>query len=225
MYFVTHLIVFLYLFPIGTIRILFNPAYAPRLRKQITGLLFTIIGQRLQVIGLNNIDKDKRYVIVSNYPGSYAGLALMNLFPDASILVHSFLYRVPLVGFFLKSTGAVFVQQKKFGKTKRMIDQGLDQIKDRSIIILPEGGRSPDGSIRKFKHGFVYVLRNSEMELLRVTLSGFHTLKPLKRPYLDPDSKLQVLIHKPIDRSMIDNLNNEILRILTTEIIGKAYEP
>ena len=88
MYFVTHLIVFFYLFAIGTIRILIDPDYAPRLRKQITGLLFAIIGRRLKVIGLDNLEKDKSYVIVSNYPGSYTGFALMNLFPDALILVH-----------------------------------------------------------------------------------------------------------------------------------------
>ena len=225
MYLVTHLIVFFYLFPIGTIRILIDPKCAPRLRKQITGLLFAIIGQRLKVIGLDNFEKDKSYVIVSNYPGSYTGFALMNLFPDASILVHSFLLRVPMVGFLLKSIGAIFVQQKKSGKTKRMIDQALEQIQDRSIIILPEGGRSPDGSIRKFRHGFIYFLRNSEMELLPVTLRGFYSLKPLKRPYLDPDSELEVVIHKPIDRSMIDGLSNEGLLTITTETIEKAYRP
>jgi 1-acyl-sn-glycerol-3-phosphate acyltransferase len=217
--------VFFYLFPIGTVRILFDPKCAPRLRKQNIGLLFTIIGQRLKVIGLDNFDEDKQYVIVSNYPGSYSGFALMNLFPDTSVLVHSFFSRVPIVGFLLKSIGAIFVQQKKFGKTKRLIDQALDQIKDRSIIILPEGGRSPDGSIRKFRHGFIYVLRNSEMELLPVTLNGFYTLKPLKRPYLDPDSLLEVMIHKPIDRFTIDSLENKELLKLTTETIQKDYMP
>ena len=225
MYFITHLIVFFYLFPIGTIRILFDPECAPRLRKQITGLLFAIIGQRLKVIGLDNFEKDKSYVIVSNYPGSYTGFALVNLFPDASILVHSFLLRVPMVGFLLKSIGAIFVQQKKSGKTKRMIDQALEQIKDRSIIILPEGGRSPDGSIRTFKRGFIYILRNSSMDLLPVTLRGFYSLKPLKRPYLDPDSDLEIVIHKPINHSIIEGLDNERLLKLTVETIEKAYRP
>ena len=225
MFLVTHLIVFFYLFPIGTIRILVDPECAPKLRKQITDLLFAIIGQRLRVIGLENIEKDKSYVIVSNYPGSYTGFALMNLFPDASILVHSFLSRVPMVGFLLKSIGAIFVQQKEFGKTKHLIDRALENIRDRSIIILPEGGRSPDGSIRKFRHGFIYILRNSSMDLLPVTLRGFYSLKPLKRPYLDPDSELEIVIHKPIDRSMIDSLSNKGMLKTTTETIEKAYRP
>jgi len=225
MYLVTHLIVFFYLFPIGTFRIIIEPKNSYHIKKSITGLLFTIIGKRLKVLGLGNIEPGKNYLIVSNYPGSYAGFALMNLFPDTSILVHSFLSRVPVVGFLLKSTGAIFVQQKRFGRTKQSIDERLKQGKNKSIIILPEGGRSQDGSIRTFRRGFIYILRQSSMDLLPVTLRGFYSLKPLKRPYLDPDSDLEIVIHKTINRSIIENLDNERLLKLTVETIKEAYKP
>ena len=179
MYLVTHLIVFFYLFPVGTARIIINRNNGYPIKKRVTGLLFTIIGQRLKVLGLENLEPGKNYVIVSNYPGSYAGFALMNVFPEASMLVHSFLSKVLIVGFLLKSTGATFVQQRRFGRTKRAIDETLKHIEKKSIIILPEGGRSPDGLIRMFKRGFIYILRHSSMDLLPVTLSGFYGLKPM----------------------------------------------
>jgi 1-acyl-sn-glycerol-3-phosphate acyltransferase len=225
MFLVTHIIVFFYLFPIGTIRILLNPKNGRVIKKEITTVLFTIIGQHPKLTGLDNINPEKNYLIVSNYPGSYAGFILMNIFPDAIMLVHSFLARAPVVGFLLKSTGAVFVQQKRYGATKRTIDETLEQVRNRSIIILPEGGRTPDGAIREFRRGFIYILRHSATDLLPVTLKGFYSLKPLKRPYLDPDADLEVVIHKPIDRSMIDNLNSEELRRLTVETIKTAYRP
>jgi len=142
-----------------------------------------------------------------------------------SILVHSFLSRVPIVGFLLKVAGAIFVQQKRFGKTKSAIDETLKQIGNRSIIILPEGGRSPNGSIRTFKRGFIYILRHSSMDLLPVTLRGFHKLKPLKRPYLDPDAELEVVVYKPLSHSTIEHLNNEGLLRKTIETIREAYRP
>ncbi len=225
MYMVTHLIVLFYLFPVGTVRIIINPENGYHIKKSITELLFTIIGKRLKVLGLENIDPGKNYLIVANYPGSYAGFALMNVFPEASILVHSFLLRVPVVGFLLKSTGATFVQQKRFGRTKRAIDETLKQMENKSVIILPEGGRSPDGSIRTFRRGFIYILRHSSMALLPVTLRGFYSLKPMKRPYLDPDSDLEVVVHKPVSRSVIDSLNNEVLLQLTKDTIEEAYKP
>ena len=225
MYLVTHLIVFFYLFPIGTFRIINNPKNATNIKKRITGLLFTVISKHLKVVGLENIELDKNYLIVSNYPGSYAGFALMHLFPDASILVHSFLSRVPVIGYLLKSTGATFVQQKRFGKTRLTLDESLKRIGKRSIIILPEGGRSADGSIRKFKRGFIYILRHSSLDLLPVTLRGFYRLKPLKRPYLDPDSELEIVIHKPINHFLIEDLSDEILMKQTVDTIKEAYRP
>ncbi len=225
MYLVTHLIVFFYLFPVGTIRILVNPLNAHRVKKQITRLLFAIIGQQPKVLGLENIIPGKNYLIVSNYPGSYAGFALMNTFPGALIAVHSFFLRVPLVGFLLKSSGAIFIGQKQFGATKQAIDEKLKQTDNRSVIILPEGGRSPDGLIHEFRRGFIYILRHSSLDLLPVTLKGFYRLKPLKRPYLDPDVKLEVVIHEPIRHSTVASLNNEELLKLTVETIKEAYTP
>lgn len=225
MYLVTHLIVFFYLFPVGIPIIMLDSRNRYRIKRSVTGLLFRIIGQRLKVLGLENIEPGKNYLIVSNYPGSYAGFALMNVFPKAKMVVHSFLSRVPIVGFLLKSTGATFVQRKRFGRTKRAIDETLKHVKNKSIIILPEGGRSPDGRIHKFKRGFIYILRHSSMDLLPVTLRGFYSLKPLKRPYLDPDSDLEVVVHKPIGYSVIESLNNAKLYRLTVETIKEAYIP
>ncbi len=209
---------------VGTIRIIINPQKANHIKKSITGLLLKIIGKQLRVTGLGNIDPEINYLIVSNYPGSYAGFALMNIFPDTSILVHSFLSRVPIVGFLLKSTGAIFVKRKKFGRSIQTIDELLKQGKNRSIIILPEGRRSPDGSIHRFRRGFLYILRNNSMDLLPITLSGFYSLKPLKRLYLDPDSDLEVVLHKPISYSTIESRTNEQIVRLTLETISKSYK-
>jgi 1-acyl-sn-glycerol-3-phosphate acyltransferase len=225
MYFVTHLIVFFFLFPVGTPLIIFNSGNGYRIKKSVTGLLFTIIGKRLKVLGLENLEPGKNYLIVSNYPGSYAGFALMHVFPEASMLVHSFLSRVPIVGFLLKSTGATFVQQKRFGRTRQAIDETLKHIENKSIIILPEGGRSPDGKIHKFKRGFIYILRHSSMDLLPITLRGFYNLKPMKRVYLDPDSNLEVVIHKPVSNSDTKMLNDEVLLKLTVDTIERVYKP
>jgi 1-acyl-sn-glycerol-3-phosphate acyltransferase len=225
MYIVTHLIVFFYLFPVGSFRIIHNPGKGHIVKKYFIGILFAIIGKRLRVIGQDNLEPGKQYLIVSNYPGSYAGFALMNMFPEASILVHAFFSKVPLVGLLLRSTGAIFVQQKKFGRTKRSIDEILKFIENRSIIILPEGGRSPDGVIHKFRRGFIYIVRHSSLDLLPITLSGFYTLKPKNRLYLDPESELECLIHKPIRHSDIESMNDDRLLNLTFNTIQKDYKP
>jgi 1-acyl-sn-glycerol-3-phosphate acyltransferase len=224
MYLVTHLIVFFYLFPVGIPLIIMDPRRKYRIKYSVTKVLFSIIGQRLTVIGLEKLEPGRNYLIVANYPGSYAGFALMNIFPEALILVHSFLSKVPMVGFLLKSMGAIFVQQKRFGRTKKAIDETLKHLDNKSIIILPEGGRTPDGEIHRFKRGFIYILRHSSLDLLPITLKGFYALKPKNRVYLDPDSELECVIHTPFKQSELKNLSNEALYKLTFDTIEKAYK-
>ncbi len=225
MYIVTHLIVFLYLFPLGILLATLRRMNGPCLKRHVTGLLFAAIAQRPRITGLDNLEPGKHYVVVSNYPGSYAGFALMWLFPDASILVHSFLSRVPIVGFLLRKTGATFVRQRRYGSTKRAIDETIRHLGDRSVVVLPEGKRSPDGQLSVFRRGFVYVLRQTSLDLLPVTLNGFYRLKPARRIYLDPDSDLEVFIHQPVRRSVMNALGDAALVKLTVDTISSRYRP
>jgi 1-acyl-sn-glycerol-3-phosphate acyltransferase len=95
----------------------------------------------------------------------------------------------------------------------------------KGIIILPEGRRSLDGQIRKFKRGFIYVLRHHKTDLLLITLRGFYKLKPMKRIYSDPDSELEVMIHEPISHSVVESLSDIELVELTVRTIEEAYKP
>lgn len=90
---------------------------------------------------------------------------------------------------------------------------------------FPGRGRSPDGQIHTFKRGFIYILRHSSLDLLPVTLNGFYRLKPMKRIYLDPDSDLEIVVHKPVNHHVIDGLSDEALLKLTVDTIEGAYRP
>lgn len=44
------------------------------------------------------------------------------------------------------------------------------------------------------------------------------------RVYLDPDSNLECVIHKPLHHNDLENLNNETLLRMTMDIIESAYQ-
>ncbi len=47
----------------------------------------------------------------------------------------------------------------------------------------------------------------------------------MKRVYLDPDSDLEVVLHKPVSHSIVDSLSDKELLKLTTDTIEGAYVP
>jgi len=165
----------------------------------------------VEVRDLEKVDPGSGYLIIFNYPSFYTMFLLMKLFPDASIIAAAFVSRIPLLGQFMKQIGTIFVDPKKGRKTYQAIEIALEGGVE-SVIILPEGERTPDGHVQDFKRGFTYILKHSSLDLLPVTLNGFYTLKPVKRFYLDPDTNLEVVIHRPLRNSDIQKLTDRELR-------------
>jgi len=169
------------------------------------------VGQKSHVSGLQYINPETHYLIISNYPSGYALFALMTLSPNASFVAHEFISRIPLLGQFMRQNGAIFVNDKHPLKSYHEIDLALARGLSNDVIIMPEGQRSPDGEVHHFKRGFVHILRHSNLGLLPITLNGFYKLKPANRIYLDPDTDLEVLIHEPISSEMVKKMSDKEL--------------
>ena len=165
MYIVSHIFVFLVL-PFGILISYMSKESIPILKQWFVRSLFAIVGKKLKVSGYENVDPDQAYLIVSNYPSFYAGFSLIGMFPEASIVVHAFIKKVPLLGQILNRLGTIYVQPGRAGKGKRAIDLHLNMSDIiNSLVILPEGARTPDGKIHRFRRGFLYILRQTNLDL------------------------------------------------------------
>ncbi|HUT65727.1 MAG TPA: lysophospholipid acyltransferase family protein [Spirochaetota bacterium] len=223
MHIVTHLIVF-FMLPFGLLIVRFNGKKLPGLKRWFRRALFRIVGKDLEVHGEENIEKVKGYLIVANYPSFYAGFVMVSLFPMSSIVAHSFTSRIPILGHILKRSGAIFVNPKRAQRSRRSIEMGIDNVTG-SVIIFPEGKRTPDGEIKRFKRGYIYILRHSWLDLLPVSLNGLYSLKPVKRFYLDPDAEPEVFIHRAISNSRLREMSDQEIHDLTVDIIRSEYRP
>jgi 1-acyl-sn-glycerol-3-phosphate acyltransferase len=225
MYIITHLFVFAFL-PFAILISYVDKDRIPALKQLFVRCLFAMVGKELKISGHDNVEPDHAYVIISNYPGFYAGFALMGVFPHASVVALAFLRRIPLIGPVLRRMGTIFVQPGRAGQGKRAIDQSLgEQATAPSVIILPEGARTPDGGIHPFRHGFIYILRQTPLDLLPVTLNGLYRLKPMRRFYADPDAEPELVIHEPVNNDVIRQMSDEELLTMAQNVIGSIYQP
>jgi 1-acyl-sn-glycerol-3-phosphate acyltransferase len=225
MYIVTHLFVFVTL-PFAILISYMDKEKVPTIKQWFVKSLFAIVGKEMKVTGYENINPDHAYVIVSNYPSFYAGFALIAAFPRASVVAHAFVKRVPLLGQILSRMGTIFVQPGKSGHGIKAIDLHLSKSDTaHSVIILPEGARTPDGRIHQFRRGFVHILRQTSLDLLPVTLNGFYRLKPMRRFYIDPDAEPELVIHTPVSNSIVCQMHDEELLTMAQSIIGAVYQP
>jgi 1-acyl-sn-glycerol-3-phosphate acyltransferase len=84
-----------------------------------------------------------------------------------------------------------------------------------SIIFFPEGTRSTDGKLQKFKPGAFKLARDLKLPVLPVTIRGTRKILPSKSLDLRPGTA-EMIIHKPIG----PDKNDRLLKDKTREIIS-----
>lgn len=174
--------------------------------------VFIILGKKFNVTGKENINKEKRYILVANHASLFDIVAIMSFYPGISWFGHERLLKIPLFGKILQMTDYIPFKEPNYKNTRRMIEQLVHNSEQQTVAIFPEGTRTLNGKISQFYRGFIYLFRTRELEILPVTLNGFYSLKPKNRSYINFDSKLSVIIHKPIRREeLIDKDDCEII--------------
>jgi len=113
-------------------------------------------GTRLEVHGLENIQKGQGYVVVPNHESNWDPLALLAALTGTPLrfVVKKEITGIPVFGWAIVRTGSV--------KVERTGDQGdVDRIRERmgarpqdiSMLFYAEGTRSRDGGLHAFKKG------------------------------------------------------------------------
>jgi 1-acyl-sn-glycerol-3-phosphate acyltransferase len=185
--------------------------------------VFIIMGKKFRVIGKENIKKGDRYILIANHSSLFDIVAITSFYPGISWFGHERLLKVPVFSILLKIMDYVPFKEPNYRNTKQMIDQLIHKSKYQSVAIFPEGTRTLNGKINQFYRGFIYLFRTRDIEILPVTLNGFYNLKPKNRFYINFNSKLDVVIHKPIKREdLIDKSDAEIIETVKT-VIESAY--
>jgi 1-acyl-sn-glycerol-3-phosphate acyltransferase len=225
LYVVTHLFVFVTL-PFAILITYLDRQKLPVLKQWFVKTLFAIVGKKLKLTGYDKFDPGRAYVIISNYPGFFAGFALIGTFPQAFVVANAFIKKIPLLGQLLGRLGTIFVQPGRAGQGVRAIELHLRKGDTaQSMIILPEGARTTDGAIHRFRRGFIYIMRQTSLDLLPITLNGLYRLKPMKRFYLDPDAEPEMVIHPPVSNATIRQMSDEEVLNMAESVIGSVYRP
>jgi 1-acyl-sn-glycerol-3-phosphate acyltransferase len=177
--------------------------------------VFRLIGKKLHVEGLERIEKNGKYILISNHSSLFDIMAITSFFPGVSWFGHERLMKIPVFSQILRMTDYVPMKKSSIRNTKLMIDRLISKSKGHTIAIFPEGTRTLDGKVNDFYRGFIHVLRASDINILPVTLNGFYVLKPKNRFYINFSSRITVIIHEPVSReSLIEKDDIEIISIL-----------
>ena len=124
---------------------------------------------KYEVIGKENIP-DYPCIVMANHQSTWETLALGPIFPPLTWVVKRELFYVPIFGWGLALTQPIALDRKAGKKAvDQLVEQGVNKVKiGRSILIFPEGTRTPPGTKRKFKIGGALLAEKSGTPIIPV---------------------------------------------------------
>jgi 1-acyl-sn-glycerol-3-phosphate acyltransferase len=135
-------------------------------------LILRTTGVRVDVSGLELLDARQSYVLAANHQSIYDIPILFASLPlQLRIVAKASLGRVPFLGWHLQRTGHLLVDRANPGasivaKMRRLVSES------HSLIVFPEGTRSVDGGVGRFKKGPFLVAVEGQLPVVPVSISG-----------------------------------------------------
>lgn len=149
--------------------------------ERITGtwsrLWLGAAGVDLSVVGSENVDPGRSYVVVANHSSNLDIMACFLALPlPIRFLAKMELFRFPLLAAAMRGIGIVEVDRRAHIAVHEQINsQARDLVaKGRSLIVYPEGTRSRTGELGPFKKGAFTIAVSTGIPILPVAIRGTH---------------------------------------------------
>jgi 1-acyl-sn-glycerol-3-phosphate acyltransferase len=160
-------------------------------------LILKTTGVRVQVSGVEHLDPARSYVFAANHQSIYDIPILFAALPlQLRIVSKASLGRFPFLGWHLQRTGHLLVDRRNPGagivaKMRRLVSEA------HSLIVFPEGTRSVDGTVGRFKRGTFIVAIDAHLPVVPISVSGSRHVMKKGRLMVCP-ADVRVTVHPPI---------------------------
>lgn len=161
--------------------------------------LFCLISLvRIEVRGREKLDRSTSYVFVANHQGAY------DIFLIYGYLGHKFkwmmkssLRRIPFVGAACAAAGFIFVDRSGKGLRETLAAAEKILTGGMSLVVFPEGSRTPDGKIHRFKKGAYQIADDLSLPVVPLTIDGSYRVLSKNSKLIRP-GKIVLTVHDPI---------------------------
>ena len=178
----------------------------------------------VKVKGRENIQKGKSCVFVSNHQGAYdIFLIYGHIGTPIKWMMKKGLAKIPFVGFACRMAGFIFVDNSTARTAQKSVLEAKNKLKyGRSLIVFPEGARSPDGRLGRFKRGAYQIAVEQQLPIIPITLNGPYKIMPIGSWDIKPH-RIEMTIHPPVIPHKKENDDKEALQMLVNTTQHTIY--
>jgi len=143
-------------------------------------IILRVCGIRVRVSGLGNLDTAVPRIYMTNHQSFFDIFALLACLPvNFKFILKQELMNLPVFGPATRRAGYIGIERDDPRKAVKSMNQAAERIKNgASVLIFPEGTRSPDGRLGQFKKGGFSLAVKSGCDIVPVAIRDSYRIAP-----------------------------------------------
>jgi 1-acyl-sn-glycerol-3-phosphate acyltransferase len=156
-------------------------------------------GIKVRAKGQENIQDGIPLIFMCNHQSYFDIFVLLSYMPaDFKFIMKQELMKIPLFGLAMKGAGYLGIERENPREAKRSMDELAQNIRSgSSVLIFPEGTRSPDGELLPFKKGGFHMALKAGCDIVPVAISNTYRIVEKGRLRINKGS-VDIQFGKPI---------------------------
>ncbi len=142
---------------------------------------------------------DGPVIFMSNHQSNFDILSLLAAMPRRfHWIAKKELFDIPLFGASMRRGGYIALDRGDGRKALQSLDAAAATIhQGKSVVLFPEGTRSPDGNLLPFKRGGFILARKADVPVVPVTINGSGKINPASQIRLY-SGDITITLHPPV---------------------------
>ena len=200
---------------------------ADRLGRIWARCILAVCGIHVDVVGVDHVDANRSYVIVSNHLSNFDIFATLAAVPlNIRFVAKKELLRLPVFGQALALSDHIVIDRSNPEAAIARINERVAQQIDSGFCILfyAEGTRSRDGKVHAFKKGGVTLALRTSLPIVPMSVSGTRKFLPRSHVIIRPSGRVKIVLDRPIETTDVplerrDELNEQVRDIVIKNFV------
>jgi 1-acyl-sn-glycerol-3-phosphate acyltransferase len=163
-------------------------------------------GARWRAVVHPDVDPSCPYIFACNHVNLLDHVTMYNSTPHfkqgVELVSH---FDIPVYGWFMKQRGTIPVHPGRGALDQLCDDVRAEVALGHSILVFPEGTRTIDGRVARFRKGFFRIARDLGIAVVPVAVTGMYDVNRKGSRLLRAGGDVTVWVDAPVDFSDLDN--------------------
>ena len=199
-----------------------NAEFVHKVQQFWSRSFFWLMFLPVSVDGQEHIVPGQSYVFVANHQSMFDVWLVYGWLPVIfKWLMKAELRKVPFVGTGCKAAGHIFIDRRSTKAAMESLKEVEKQlVNDVCTVIFPEGTRSLNGEVGRFKRGAFQIAWDLGLPIIPLSLDGCYEVLPKGKPFVYR-APVHMHIGEPIDLKQFSDPNEAIEAVRNAVIAGR----